>query len=241
MTSITAVLFDFAGVLTSSPWVALTAAGGGNLELLIGSYEEDTDHPWHQVERGEMAIADWAVAVTETGRQQGIEVDFTPLQAMLGELTLHEPILERVRTLRTEGYKLGLITNNVREGSAMWRSLVPVDELFDAVVDSSEVGMRKPNPAIYHHALELLGGVASRPGRVPRRQPRQRRRRPARRPPRHPGRGPESRRRRPRHPPRGLLTPFCVRQAPLAVLSAHRASRGQGSALWLFQVATMAA
>jgi putative hydrolase of the HAD superfamily len=159
MTSITAVLFDFAGVLTSSPWGALTAAGGGNLELLIGSYEEDTDHPWHQVERGEMAIADWAVAVTATGREQGIEVDFTPLQALLGDLTLHEPILERVRTLRTEGYKLGLITNNVREGSAMWRSLVPVDDLFDAVVDSSEVGMRKPNPAIYHHALELLGGV----------------------------------------------------------------------------------
>ena len=61
MSAITAVLFDFAGVLTSSPWGALTAAGGGNLELLIGSYEEDTDHPWHQVERGEMAIADWAI------------------------------------------------------------------------------------------------------------------------------------------------------------------------------------
>ena len=159
MTSITAVLFDFAGVLTSSPWGALAAAGGGNLELLIGSYEEDTDHPWHQVERGEMAIADWATAVSETGRQQGIEVDFTPLQALLGDMTLHEPIIDRVRTLRTEGYQLGLITNNVREGSAMWRSMVPVDELFDVVVDSSEVGMRKPNPAIYHHALELLGGV----------------------------------------------------------------------------------
>jgi len=159
MTTITAVLFDFAGVLTSSPWGALTAAGGGNLELLIGSYEEDTDHPWHQVERGEMAIADWATAVSETGRQQGIEVDFTPLQALLGEMTLHEPIIDRVRSLRTEGYRLGLITNNVREGSAVWRALVPVDELFDAVVDSSEVGMRKPNPAIYHHALELLGGV----------------------------------------------------------------------------------
>jgi putative hydrolase of the HAD superfamily len=159
MTSITAVLFDFAGVLTSSPWGALAAAGGGNLELLIGSYEEDTDHPWHQVERGEMAIADWATAVSETGRQQGIEVDFTPLQALLSDMTLHEPIIERVRTLRTEGYQLGLITNNVREGSAMWRSLLPVDELFDVVVDSSEVGMRKPNPAIYHHALDLLGGV----------------------------------------------------------------------------------
>lgn len=156
---ITTVLFDFAGVLTSSPWVAMTAAGGGNLELLIGSYEEDTDHPWHQVERGEMAIADWAAAVAETGRAQGIEVDFTPLQAMLGEMTLHQQIIERVRTLRLEGYRLGLITNNVREGSAMWRSLVPVDDLFEVVVDSSAVGMRKPNPAIFHHALELLGGV----------------------------------------------------------------------------------
>jgi len=159
MTPITAVLFDFAGVLTSSPWGAMTAAGGGNLELLIGPYEEDTDHPWHQVERGELAIADWAVAVTDLGRAQGIEVDFAPLQAMLGEMTLHEPIIERVRTLRTEGYRLGLVTNNVREGSATWRAMVPVDELFDVVVDSSEVGMRKPNPAIFRHTLELLGGV----------------------------------------------------------------------------------
>jgi putative hydrolase of the HAD superfamily len=62
-----------------------------------------------------------------------------------------------VRRLREEGYRLALITNNVREGSATWRALVPVDELFDVVVDSSEVGMRKPNPAIFHHALERLG------------------------------------------------------------------------------------
>ena len=159
MMPITAVLFDFAGVLTSSPWIAMTAAGGGNLELLIGSYEEDTDHPWHQVERGEMAIKDWMTAVTETGKAEGIEVDFSPLAAMLGEMTLHHLVIDRVRTLRHEGYQLGLITNNVREGSATWRAMLPVDELFDVVVDSSEVGMRKPNPAIYHHALELLGDV----------------------------------------------------------------------------------
>ena len=155
--TIKAVLFDFAGVLTSSPWGAMAEAGGGNLELLIGSYEEDTDHPWHQVERGEMAIVDWMTAVSETGKAQGVEVDFSPLRAMLGEMTLHDPVIDRVRTLRDEGYQLGLITNNVREGSATWRAMVPVDELFDVVVDSSEVGMRKPNPAIYHHALDALG------------------------------------------------------------------------------------
>ena len=155
-----AVLFDFAGVLTSSPWGAMTAAGRGNLELLIGSYHEDTDHPWHQVERGEMAIGDWMAAVTALGAEQGVEIDFEPLRALLGEMTVHAQVVERVRRLRDEGYLLGLITNNVREGSAAWRALVPVDELFDVVIDSSEVGMRKPNPAIFQHALDLLGGVA---------------------------------------------------------------------------------
>jgi putative hydrolase of the HAD superfamily len=157
--TIRAVLFDFAGVLTSSPWAALAAAGGGDLELVIGSYEEDTDHPWHQVERGEMKIVDWMTAVKELGDAKGVEVDFSPLAALLGDMTVHDPIVDHVRALRDQGYKLALVTNNVREGSAAWRSMVPVDELFDVVIDSSEVGMRKPNPAIYQHALDALGGI----------------------------------------------------------------------------------
>lgn len=155
--AITTVIFDFAGVLTSSPWGALAAAGGGNLELMIGSYEEDTDHPWHRVERGELGIAEWAAEITELGADAGIEIDFTVLQALLGDMTIHTQVIDRIRELRVRGYRLGLITNNVREGSATWRAMVPVDELFDVVVDSSEVGMRKPNPAIFHHTLELLG------------------------------------------------------------------------------------
>jgi putative hydrolase of the HAD superfamily len=158
--TIRAVLFDFAGVLTSSPWAALAAAGGGDLELVIGSYEEDTDHPWHQVERGEMKIVDWMTAVKELGDAKGVAVDFSPLAALLGDMTVHDPIVDHVRALRDQGYKLALVTNNVREGSAAWRSMVPVDELFDVVIDSSEVGMRKPNPAIYQHTLDALGGIA---------------------------------------------------------------------------------
>lgn len=155
--AITTVLFDFAGVLTSSPWGALSAAGGGNLELMIGSYDQDTDHPWHRVERGELGVADWAVEITALGAEAGIEIDFTVLQSLLGEMTIHDQVVQRVRDLKVEGYRLGLITNNVREGSATWRAMVPVDELFEVVVDSSEVGMRKPNPAIFHHTLALLG------------------------------------------------------------------------------------
>lgn len=157
---ITTVIFDFAGVVTSSPWGAMTEAGGGDIELLIGPYHEDGDHPWHRVERGELPIAEWATEVTALGAAAGVAVDFTPLQALLAEMTVHTQVVERIRGLRAEGYRLGLITNNVREGSATWRAMVPLDELFDVVVDSSEVGMRKPNPAIYKHALALLGDVA---------------------------------------------------------------------------------
>jgi putative hydrolase of the HAD superfamily len=156
---IRAVLFDFAGVITSSPWTAMAAAGGGSLELLIGPYEEDTDHPWHQVERGEIPITQWAEEVRAHGREAGVEIDFSPLLSLLQEMELHHQVIERVRDLRAAGYRTALVTNNVREGSSTWRAMLPLDELFDVVVDSSEVGMRKPNPAIFHHALELLGGI----------------------------------------------------------------------------------
>ncbi len=157
MSAITTVLWDFAGVCVSSPWGALTDAGQGNLELLIGSYHEDTDHPWHRVERGELAIRDWLTEVTELGKAQGVEIDMAPLAALLGDLAVHEGVIARIRELREQGYRVGLLTNNVREGSAAWRAKIPVDELFDAVVDSCEVGMRKPNPAIYQLALDQLG------------------------------------------------------------------------------------
>ena len=65
-----------------------------------------------------------------------------------------------MRRLRSEGYATALVTNNVVEFREHWRKLIPVEALFDCVVDSSEEGVRKPDPAIYHLALERLGGVA---------------------------------------------------------------------------------
>ena len=53
-----------------------------------------------------------------------------------------------------------MITNNIREYADTWRSMLPVEELFDLVVDSSREGMRKPNPAIFRLTLERLGGLA---------------------------------------------------------------------------------
>ena len=154
------MLFDFSGVLTTSPWPAITASAGGDLAFLTGPYHEDTDHPWHRLERGEISIDEWLVAVNEAAEQAGRTLDLTPMQSLLTDLVVHDDVVEHVGGLRADGYRTALVTNNVREGAAGWRAMIPVDDLFDVVVDSSSVGMRKPDPAIFTHTLDLLGGIA---------------------------------------------------------------------------------
>jgi putative hydrolase of the HAD superfamily len=68
-------------------------------------------------------------------------------------------MLDLMRELRERGYRMAILTNNVREWEPLWRAKLPVDEIFELVVDSAFVGMRKPDPPIYHLTLERLGGV----------------------------------------------------------------------------------
>jgi len=157
---IEAVLFDFGGVLVSSPFDAMAAAGPGALELFVGDYAVDGDHPWHRLERGEITMADYWTDLQARAQVAGVELDVSKLTGFYGRLEIHDGVVERVRALRAEGYRTGLVTNNVREAGDQWRSRLPLDELFEVVVDSCEVGMRKPNPRIYLHALDLLGDVA---------------------------------------------------------------------------------
>lgn len=153
------MLFDLTGVLTTSPWPHLTAAAGGNVELLVGAYHEDGDHPWHRLERGEIGFAEWFQDVSALASEAGVELDLSPMAALREEMVVFPQVIARIVELRRDGYKTALVTNNVREGSKMWRSMMPVDELFDVVVDSSEVGVRKPNPAIFELALRALDVV----------------------------------------------------------------------------------
>ena len=157
---IQAVLFDFSGVLTTSPWPALRASADGDLDFLVGPYHEDTDHPWHRLERGEITIEEWLTAIQAAAVEQGRTLDLSPMQSLLSDLTVHDDVITHITALRADGYRTALVTNNVREGSSTWRAMIPVDDLFDVVVDSSSVGMRKPDPAIYTHTLDLLGGTA---------------------------------------------------------------------------------
>jgi putative hydrolase of the HAD superfamily len=65
-------------------------------------------------------------------------------------------MVERTRRLRSDGVRTALVTNNVREFGDGWRSLVPVDDLFEVVIDSSHAGVRKPDPRIFRLALDAL-------------------------------------------------------------------------------------
>lgn len=165
-TELKAVIFDFGGVFTDSPFHAFTSYAqriGASEEqvtdIVFGGYGIDGDHPWHQVERGEITLNDARDRITEIGARQGLAIDIWDVFIAMGENGggLRTELVEYVRTIRTSGLGTGIITNNVVELKEHWRGMLPVDELFDFVIDSSEVGMRKPNPAIFEHALTVGG------------------------------------------------------------------------------------
>jgi epoxide hydrolase-like predicted phosphatase len=171
MAVIRAVLFDFGGVFTDSPFHAVHDYGeelgigqGEVTEIVFGSYENDGDHPWHRLERGEISMEDARSRIMEIGRGRDLHVDIYDLfMRMAGNNAGADErgmLVERVRGLKREGYPTGIITNNVAEFGDGWRGLIPVDELFDFVVDSSAVGVRKPDPQIFEIALDHLDGLA---------------------------------------------------------------------------------
>ena len=163
-----AVLFDFGGVFTESHLAVFEDAARELgvpaeqvLGIVFGPYDRDTDHPWHRLERGEIGLGAARKSIMGLATEAGLELDPVKILARMALGSgLRELLVERARGLRGAGYRTGLLTNNVREFSESWRPLLPLDELFHAVVDSSEVGMRKPDPAIFGHALERIGGVA---------------------------------------------------------------------------------
>jgi putative hydrolase of the HAD superfamily len=166
--AIRAVLFDFGGVYTSSPFSIFAdfAADLGTepervLGLVFGPYDRDTDHPWHRLERGELSLLDARREIMALASSDGLEFDpLAILARMAGGGGPREAVIAATRRLRERGLRTALVTNNAREFSAGWRAMIPIAELFDAVIDSSEVGVRKPDPAIFALALRELGGVA---------------------------------------------------------------------------------
>lgn len=163
-----AVISDFGGVLTNrliEAFAAFQDESGISMEQLgrgmqrVG--ERDGEYPLFRLERGEVTEQQflddlcWGLE-PELGHRPTLhrfrEIWFEALDA-------NEPMLELMRELRDRGFRMAILTNNVREWEDLWRAKLPVDEIFELVVDSAWVGMRKPDPAIYELTVSRLGGV----------------------------------------------------------------------------------
>ena len=179
------VIFDLGGVLMHngrhSDFVKRFPAEHAEnaLRIFVGPFGVDTDHPWHRLERGEISMDECQALNRTAFAEAGLEMPARPTPepspepstAGSGEPPTPAPLMtfmpntemmDLVARLRAAGIRVGMLTNNVREFRELWRGLMPYDELFDDIVDSHEVGMRKPNPAIYQLALTRLNAAADR-------------------------------------------------------------------------------
>lgn len=165
MVAIEAVVFDFGGVFTGSPFSGLHAWHTERgldpqlgLRAVFGPYDQDTDHPWHQLERGEIALEAAMEQIKVVGAEMGLDIDLRDMfGAMGGSSGARDDVVAIGLDLRARGYRTALITNNIAEFADGWRAMIPVDDLFEVIIDSSAVGMRKPDARIYRMALEQLG------------------------------------------------------------------------------------
>ena len=113
--------------------------------------EADDIPAWHRLERGEIDMAAYfGLIVDQAPTVLGREIDMSAYGRFMRSSApgVHWEVVHRIRDLRGQ-VRLGLLTNNVKEFGEHWRATFPIDELFEVIVDSSHVGMRKPEPEIY--------------------------------------------------------------------------------------------
>jgi putative hydrolase of the HAD superfamily len=160
-----AVISDFGGVLTT-PLMSFFARfqddAGVPIEALGKAMariaQEQGFHPLYELEKGKLSeqrfveLLDGAVSA-ELQREMHLH---GLAEAYWRDLGTNDAMVAYLRGLHARGYRLALLTNNVREWEPRWRPMVPVDELFEVVVDSAFVGMRKPDAEIYELTLRRL-------------------------------------------------------------------------------------
>lgn len=168
MSGVKAVISDFGGVLTTPLFEAFARVqehDGVTLEhfgmAMFKATEAHGENPLFPFERGEMTEKEFLGLVgTQLAEVVGRPVEMEGFgERYFGHLRTNDRMLDYLRSLRDErGIRLAMLTNNVREWEARWRAMIPdIEQLFELIVDSAFVGMRKPDPRIYALTLERLG------------------------------------------------------------------------------------
>ncbi len=161
-----AVVTDFGGVMTT-PLVDAFLGFQDHAQLPLPALgvamqaitAREGRNPLHELEVG--AITEAAFLETIAAQLEadlGREVDLREFTEVLWRgMRPNESVLTFLREARADGLRLALLTNNVREWEPRWRTAWPIAELFEVVVDSAFVGVRKPDARIYEILLERLG------------------------------------------------------------------------------------
>jgi epoxide hydrolase-like predicted phosphatase len=154
---VAAVVFDYGGVLSLPPFEVLAALErrlGLDTGVLVDEFR--TGDAFAEAELGTRAVSDcftrWRDQFEARNAIRLSAKDVFGALAAAGR-----PNIETIRLVRelSVRLRLGVLTNNIPENSARWRSAVPI-ELFETVIDSCEVGLRKPDPAIFGLLLDRM-------------------------------------------------------------------------------------
>jgi putative hydrolase of the HAD superfamily len=158
-----ALVVDFGGVMTTSLENAMAAFAMKNgiemqhlVRAALGAYTGAEDDLVTDFEKGRISEADFSVAfAARLSEYSGVDVEQSGLVAGLFEvLDLEEDMFELVERAKGGGHKTALLSNSWGMG------LYPIDRiraLFDVVVISGEVGLRKPDPEIFELTVAKLG------------------------------------------------------------------------------------
>ena len=158
---IKAVLWDFGGVILSSPFESFRryeddhGLPAGYIRGLNAT-NPDTN-AWAKLERGEVTFDEFCTLFEEEAASAGHRIDArTVISLLAGEV--RPEMVEALRRCRKADLKTACLTNNFVALPTEERSSDHGDvlELFDAIVESSKVGVRKPDPRFYEMACELL-------------------------------------------------------------------------------------
>jgi epoxide hydrolase-like predicted phosphatase len=166
VTEIRAIVSDFGGVLTTPllpAFMALQDEIGVAPEHFATALrtvtEERGENPLFEMERGEITEVEFLELL---GRGLEPLLDHEPhlhrfRELFIGGLDANPEMIDLMAELRDQGLRMAMLTNNVREWEELWRAKLPVDEIFETVVDSAFVGCRKPEARIYELTLERIG------------------------------------------------------------------------------------
>jgi putative hydrolase of the HAD superfamily len=163
-TPISAVLFDFGGVILASPFEAFAhyeRAKGLPEDFIRGLNTRNPDtNAWARLERNEVTFEEFCDLFEGEANAAGHHIDARDMLALISG-DVRPAMLGALVRVKKAGYKTAMLTNNwvsfdSRDPAIRADGRDEVLELFDVIIESSKVGVRKPDPRFYELACEAL-------------------------------------------------------------------------------------